>query len=187
MFKCSSTQTTPDQTVQKKGASTVRPGLGAESRSNVSTVSNDRSLLEYTFTVLVVGFWRVFVQLLHSFYPELDVLRTMILSYRDGYVMAHRDAFPQVSATSFSSFGKRMVRSMEALSPPSGNPLQGGLSGMLYPCPSEEFHFKTRVIPVPVQPERDGYSDMWGHFADFDRIDGNDVVFVASSYKSKHS
>lgn len=105
----------------------------------------------------------------------LDLLKAMLLCYRNEYCLKqHVAAFALASSSSLSSsMGQTMSGSRFA----SNNGDQGGLM----PCySSEEFQPKARLI-VPAEslavPGDDHETvEHWGHFADFDVIDDDDVL-----------
>ncbi|CAB9517894.1 expressed unknown protein [Seminavis robusta] len=139
---------------------------------------------------------RMIFQFIGSIFPEvsyvLELLKTMLVNYRDQYVMNmhHHGAFPHlVSSTSFSSLGEQIVQTMQFASgcqaSISTGKLRGDHSGTIPSTQSEEFQPVAKLIVDNDEGVREGTGNpeqCWGHFADFDCAEERDIAFMTSSY-----
>ena len=101
----------------------------------------------------------------------------MILCYRDEYRLKQRlAAFAMASTVSLSFMGGELREVMG-----SGGSSRGtfqGVAGMVSCYSSEEFHPKAKLITA--QSTDDGCDiGHWGHFADFDCIEDDDIPFLS--------
>ena len=128
---------------------------------------------------------RVFLHLsllaLQIIYNELFylvlILRAMVIRYRDEHASQQHLSFPDTSITSFSSFGERIIQSVDRQSP---SPSTASLVKFTSHPSSQEFHPKAKLI---VGTESDNAcNEHWGHFADFESVDDDDVTFTSITH-----